>query len=267
MIIIGERLNSSRQAVRLALEKRDEAFLIKEAFDQVKAGAQYLDVNVSVLPDREIELIKWVIPLIQSQVNVPLAIDSPNPKALATGLALHRGRAFLNSLTLDKERWNLTIPLIKEFKPFVIALCLDESGLPDSPEKTLELAQKIRDNLEKEGLDPADVFLDPLVRPLGVNFKAGSLFLESLRLIKRQFPGLKTVAGISNVSFGLPHRSLLNRTLLTLAIEAGLDAAIFDPCDSEMLAALKAAQAISGQDSYLKNFLNFIREKRTKSKD
>lgn len=262
MIIIGERLNSSRKSVRLALENRDEDFLIKEALDQVRAGAQYLDVNVSVLPDQEIELIKWVIPLIQSQVNVPLAIDSPNPQALATGLALHRGRAFLNSLTLEKERWNLTIPLIREYRPFVIALCLDESGLPDSPRKTLELAQKMRDSLEKEGLDPSDVFFDPLVRPLGVNYKAGSLFLESLRLIKRQLPGLKTVAGISNVSFGLPHRSLLNQTLLILAIEAGLDAAIFDPCDSEMLAALKAAKAVSGQDNFLKSFLNFIRDKR-----
>lgn len=267
MIIIGERLNSSRKAVRLALENRDEDFLIKEALNQVNAGAQYLDVNVSALADQEIELIKWVIPLIQSQVNVPLAIDSPNPRALATGLALHRGRPFLNSLTFEKERWNSIIPLIKEYKPFVIVLCLDESGLPDSPEKTLDLAQKIRDGLEKEGADQADFFFDPLVRPLAVNFKAGSLFLESLRLIKRELPELKTVAGISNVSFGLPSRSLLNRIFLAFAVEAGLDAAIFDPCDSEMLAALSAAQAINGQDKYLKNFLNFIREKKSINKD
>ncbi len=264
MIIIGERLNSSRRTVRFALEKMDEDFLIKEALDQVKAGAQYLDLNVSALPEREIELLKWAIPLIQSQINVPLAIDSPNPHALAIGLAFHRGRPILNSLTFEKERWNLTIPLIKDYKPLIIALCLDESGLPPSPEKTLELAQKIIDGLEKEGIDPHDVFLDPLVRPLGVNFKAGSLFLESLRLIKRQLPGLKTVAGISNISFGLPHRSLLNRTLLTLAVEAGLDAAIFDPCDGEMLAAVRAAQAISGQDRNLKNFLKYIRDNKPK---
>ncbi len=102
---------------------------------------------------------------------------------------------------------------------------------------------------------------------MAVNFKAGSLFLESLRLIKRELPELKTVAGISNVSFGLPSRSLLNRIFLAFAVEAGLDAAIFDPCDSEMLAALSAAQAINGQDKYLKNFLNFIREKKSINKD
>jgi len=265
MIIIGERLNSSRKAIRIALENRDEDFLIKEALNQVRAGAHYLDVNVSALAEKEIELLKWLVPLIQSRTDLPLSIDSPNPEALAAGLTVHRGRPFLNSLTLEKNRWTALIPLIKEYKPLVIALCLDESGLPDSPEKTLELAQKIREGLEREGIDLDSVYFDPLVRPVGINFKAGVLFIQSLRLIKLKLPDIKTVAGISNVSFGLPRRSLLNRTLLALAVEAGLDAAIFDPCDGEMMATLKAAQALAGQDNYLKNFLKFIREKKSES--
>ncbi|MCX7973597.1 MAG: dihydropteroate synthase [Candidatus Aminicenantes bacterium] len=260
MIIIGERLNSSRKTVRIALEKRDEEFILKEAYEQVKAGANFLDINVSALPDQEIELLRWIIPLIQSNLDICLALDSPNPQAFAEGLPLHRGRAFLNSLTLEKNRWNSIIPLIKKYNPLVIVLCLDETGLPGSPEKILKLAQKIKNDLEKEGIELADVFFDPLVRPLGVNFKAGAIFLQSLRLIKLNLPEIKTVAGISNVSFGLPRRSLLNRTLLTLAIEAGLDAAIIDPCDVEIMASLKATLAISGQDNYLKGYLKFVRE-------
>lgn len=264
MIIIGERLNSSRRSFRAALESRDEQFILKEAEEQVKAGANFLDLNVSALPDQEIDLLRWIIPLIQNHLDICLSLDSANPQALAEGLSLHRGRAILNSITLEKHRWQAILPLIKKYKPLVIALCLDESGLPETPEKTLDLARRIKDGFEQEGLTLDDVFFDPLVRPLGVNDKAGVIFLQSLRLIKFHFPQLKTVAGISNISFGLPHRPLLNRTFLTLAIEAGLDAAILDPCDAEIMATVKAALALGGRNNHLKNYLKYIREKKEK---
>jgi len=212
-------------------------------------------------------LLRWAVPLLQERVDLPLAIDSPHPLAIEVGLSLHRGRAFLNSLSLEKNRWEELLPIIKEYRPLIVALCLDEAGLPSTPEETLQLAQRISTKLEKEGLDPADVFLDPLVRPLGVDYKAGTLFLLSLRLIKQELPAFRTIAGISNISFGLPLRSLLNRSLLSLAVEVGLDAAIIDPCDSEMTASLKASEALCGRDINLKAYLSYARERKRTQKN
>lgn len=261
MIIIGERLNSSRLPVREALEKRDLSFLLEEALRQKMAGADFLDLNAAALADQEIDLLKWAIPLIQEKTDLPLAIDSPHPEALEAGLGLHRGRAVLNSLTLEKTKWPKLIPLIKKYKPLIIALCLGESGLPQTPQQALDFALKMADCLEKEGISPADVFLDPLVRPIGVDYRAGLLFIQSLRLIRDKLPDYRTVAGISNVSFGLPRRSLLNRTLLAMAVEAGLEAALIDPCDHEVMASLRAAEALAGKDPHLKGYLRFIRQK------
>ncbi len=261
MIIIGERLNSSRLPVREALEKKDASFLLEEARRQKTAGADFLDLNASALPDQEVELLKWAVPLIQEKTDLPLAIDSPHHEAIETGLSVHQGRAVLNSLTLEKTKWPRLIPLVKKYKPLIIALCLGESGLPQTPQEALEAALKMAHSLEKEGINPADVFLDPLVRPIGVDYRAGLLFIQSLRAIKARLPQYRTVAGISNVSFGLPRRSLLNRTLLALAVEAGLDAAIIDPCDHEVMGSLRAAEALLGKDPNLKGYLRFIRQK------
>jgi 5-methyltetrahydrofolate--homocysteine methyltransferase len=138
---------------------------------------------------------------------------------------------------------------------------LDENGPPNSASCALELAEKLVTLLTKEGSSLEDIFIDPLVRPIGADAKVGTIFLESLEKIKVHLPGVKTIAGLSNVSFGLPQRKLLNRTFLVLAIQNGLDAAICDPLDAELQAALRAAQALLGGDPSLKNYLRFIREK------
>jgi 5-methyltetrahydrofolate--homocysteine methyltransferase len=263
MIIVGERLNSSRQPVFRALDKKDEKFIVDEAKRQEKAGAGYIDVNTAALLDKEIETLRWAVPLLQKVLKVPLSIDTPNPEAMKEGLSLHKGQALLNSLTGEKERIKTFLPLIKEHKPQVIVLCLDESGLPKSLDKELSVAQKMVDLLEKEGLRAEDIFIDPLVRPIGVDQNAAGLFLESLEKIKRKLPDVKTIAGISNVSFGLPKRSLLNRTFLTLALSKGLDAAILDPLDKKIFPTIRSTQALLGKDPSLKNYLAYIRENKT----
>jgi cobalamin-dependent methionine synthase I len=260
MIIIGERLNSSRQPVFEALTDRDETYIVKDAVRQEKAGAGYIDLNTAALLEREIETLKWMIPLLQNQIAVPLSIDTTNAEAMAAGLEIHRGRALLNSLSGERERIRMFLPLIKEHKPRVLVLCLDDDGLPDTSDKELAVARKMVDLLESEGVDRQDIFIDPLVRPIGVDENAAGLFLESLDKIKQALPGVKTVAGVSNVSYGLPRRSLLNRTFLILAMGKGLDAAILDPLDLEISAALKSARALLGSDPSLKGFLAFVRE-------
>lgn len=262
MIIVGERLNSSRPPVFKALEEKDERFLIKEAKRQEEAGASYIDLNTAALLDKEIETLRWAIPLLQKELKVPLSIDTPNPEAMEEGLGLHKGQALLNSLTGERERIKAFLPLIKEYKPCIIVLCLDDTGLPKTSDKELSIAQRMVELLNKEGIEPGDIFIDPLVRPVSVDQGAVNLFLESLEKIKKNLPKVKTIAGISNVSFGLPQRRLLNRTFLTLAISKGLDTAILDPLDKKIFSAIHSARAILGRDPSLRNYLAFVRGKK-----
>lgn len=259
MIIVGERLNSSRRPVFQALNNKDKKYLIDQAQKQEKAGASYIDLNTAALLDKEEETLKWVIPLLQKEVNIPFSIDTPNPEAMDEGLKNHNRQALLNSLSGEAERIKAFLPLIKEYRPRVIVLCLDDSGLPKTSDQELSIADKMLSLLEKEGVSPEDIFMDPLVRPIGVDQSAGELFLESLEKIKKNLPSVNTIAGISNVSFGLPRRKLLNRVFLTLALHRGLDAAILDPLDREILAALSSAEALLGKDPALKNYLKSIR--------
>ena len=259
MIIIGERLNSTRTSVLEALQSRNAEFVCDQARKQEQAGAAFIDLNAAALMDGEIDGLRWAIPLLQGAVGVPLAIDTPNTKAMAAALELHRGRALLNSLAGTDASLEALLPIIRDFKPRVIALCLEEDGPPASSDKAAARAEKLVEALARVGVEPEDVFLDPLVRPVGVEGGAGALFLDSVEKIKRRLPQVKTIAGLSNVSFGLPHRRLLNRTFLSLAMARGLDAAICDPLDAELQAVLAAAGALLGEESELADYLRFSR--------
>lgn len=258
---MGERLNSSRQPVFKAFDQRNERYILEDAKKQEKAGANYIDLNTAALLDKEIQALQWAIPLLQKELSIPISIDTPSHEAMREGLSLHKGKALLNSLTGETERIKSFLPLIKEYKPRVIVLCLDDKGIPKTSDKELSIAQRMVELLVNEGVDLGDIFVDPLVRPIGVDPNAVNLFLESLEKIKKNLPEIKTIAGISNVSFGLPQRSVLNRTFLILALSKGLDAAILDPLDKEIISAILSAQALLGEDPFLKNYLNFIRNK------
>jgi 5-methyltetrahydrofolate--homocysteine methyltransferase len=259
MIIVGERLNSSRRSVLDAFNRKDKKYFIDQAQRQEKAGASYIDLNTAALLDKEVQALEWTIPLLQEELNIPLSVDTPNPDAMEAGLKIHKGQALLNSISGEAKRIKAFLPLIKEYKPRIIVLCLDDEGLPETSDKELSIARKIVDLLDKEGVKGEDIFIDPLVRPIGVYQKAGELFLEALKKIKKYLPSVNTIAGVSNVSFGLPRRKSLNRAFLVLAIQMGLDAAILDPLDREILAAVRSSEALLGKDPSLKKHLNFIR--------
>jgi cobalamin-dependent methionine synthase I len=259
LIIIGERLNSSRETVLEALQCRDSGFIRKQALSQEQAGAAYIDLNAAALMDGEIEGLHWAIPLLQSEVKIPLSVDTPNPKAMEAALKIHKGRALLNSVTGERSSLDMLLPIIREFKPRVIALCLEETGPPTSAGIAVYRAEKLIEALTSAGLEPGDIFLDPLVRPIGVGTTSGALFLDSVEAIKRAMPHVMTMAGLSNVSFGMPQRRLINRTFLALAMARGLDAAICDPLDAEIQATTHAAAALLGQDPYLKSYLRYSR--------
>lgn len=260
MIIVGERLNSSRRPVFHALDQKDKKYLVDQAQKQEKAGASYIDLNTAALLEKEVKTLKWAISFLQKEVKIPLSIDTPNPEAMEEGLKNHKGQALLNSLSGETRRIKSILPLVKEYKPRVIVLCLDDDGLPKTADKELAIAKKMISLLEKEGVSPEDIFIDPLVRPIGVDQESGKLFLESLEKIKKNLPSVKTIAGISNVSFGLPRRKLINRVFLILALQRGLDAAILDPLDKEILTTLGSVEALLGKDPALKKYLKQIRK-------
>lgn len=247
MIIIGERLNSSRPAVREAFAKRNASYLTEQARRQALAGAAFLDINAAALLEVEAEVLRWAVPLLQEATGIPLSIDTVDPAAMEAALGAHRGRALLNSITGEKTKTERWLPLIKRYHPRVIVLCLDDRGAATTPVRALAIARRMTGLLLRQGLEYEDVFVDPLVHSVAADREAAGRFLASLRMIKKSLPGIRTVAGLSNISFGLPHRRPLNRAFLVMALEAGLDAAICDPLDKDLRVALAAGEAVLGR--------------------
>ncbi|WP_258360624.1 dihydropteroate synthase [Moorella sulfitireducens] len=260
MLIVGEKINSSRLQARQILAGRDKEGLLHLAREQVAAGAAKLDVNAGALMDAEPEALKWAVETIQGVMDISLVLDSPNPAALAAALPAHRGQAMINSITLEPGRFKGIVPLVKEYGCQIVALCLDGRQIPATAAERMEIAEELVAKLQEEGIDKDNIYLDPLVHTVGTSEKAGVEFLATLRLIKERLPGIKTICGLSNISFGLPARRLVNRTFLVLAVAGGLDAAVLDPLDRELMAALTATELLLGRDRYCQRFLRQYKE-------
>jgi len=259
MIIVGERINSSRAPIARALEAKDAAFIQREAALQVAAGADYVDVNAGALAKDEAAYLEWLVAVVQEAVDKPLCIDTPDPRAMAPALKRHRGKALVNSITAERERYQTVLPLVKGYRCGVIALCLSEAGMPGTTDEGVAIASRLIDALTSEGVPLGDIYIDPLVRPISVSYKAASVALETISQVMARYPGVHTICGLSNVSFGLPGRRLLNRAFAVLARQQGLDAAILDPCDRELMACLVAAEAMLGGDDYCMNYIRAYR--------
>jgi 5-methyltetrahydrofolate--homocysteine methyltransferase len=260
MIIVGERLNSTREEIARAIEARDASFIRDAAQAQVAAGAHFLDVNAGTFLDDEPACLTWLVRTVQEAVDVPLSLDSARPQALIPALEAHRGRAMLNSISGERERMGNILPLVEKFDPAVIALCMDERGLPATPEQALEVAERLVEALSSSGAKAEGIYLDPLVLPVGTDPGAGMRTLRTLARMKERFPAVKTICGLSNVSFGLPARSLLNRSYLPMLIASGIDAVIADPLDRRLMAALRASLALTGRDAHCRDYLRSYRE-------
>jgi 5-methyltetrahydrofolate--homocysteine methyltransferase len=254
MIIIGEKLNSTLKSIRPAMESRDKQAIQDLAQRQVRAGADFIDVNAGMFHENESEVLQWLIETIQEVTDTPFAIDSPSAQAILTGLKANRnGKAIINSITAEKARYDALIPLIKQFDTKVIALCMDDSGMPETYEKRVDIARTLIKNLTSEGVALDDIFIDPMVRPVAT----GS---ETIRQIKKEFPDVHIACGLSNISFGLPARKILNQSFLVAAMAAGMDGAIVDPLDKKLMSFVYASEALLGKDDYCMEFLTKFRE-------
>ena len=260
MLIIGEKINTSLCGVEEAVKTRDKDFIQNLAKKQVDSGADVLDINVGTRIHSEVKDMKWMIGIVQEVVDVPLCVDSPRPEAVKVGLAECKGEAMINSITAEKKRMEELLPLLERFGCKIIALTMDDRGIPQDIERRYEIADKLIRALTKAGISLSDIYIDPLVRPVSTDSSSGLIVLKSIKKIMSSFEHVHTICGLSNISFGLPARAVLNKSFLLLAISMGLDSAILDPLDREMMAMIRAGEVLLGKDEYCLKYLTSFRE-------
>lgn len=258
MQIIGESINSNIPATGKAIQSRDASFLAQLAREQRDAGADMLDICAAAAGVNEIEVLPWLVQLVQAEVDTPLVLDSLNAQALEAALAVCQRRVIINSLSDEERRWQELLPLVVGYRCGAIVMCMGSAGIPDTAQGRLSLAQKLVARALRAGIAPQDLYLDPLVMSLGANWQAGKVTLETLRLIHQKLPEVHTICAISNVSFGLPRRRLLNASFLAMAIAMGVDTLLVNVCDKTVMATLWAANVAAGNDksclTYLKGY-------------
>ena len=259
MIIIGELINASRKAIGAAIEARDAAAIQKVAEDQHAAGANFIDVNAGIFVKKEPEYLAWLVQTVQEVIDGPCAIDSPNPKAIEAALAVHQGTPMINSISLEKERYENLMPIIAGTDMKVIALCMSDEGMPKTVEDRLKIADRLVNGLLQNNVKMENIFVDPLVQPLSVDDTFGTEFTKAVEQIMQKFEGIHTACGLSNISYGLPVRPFLNQIFMVMAITKGLDGAIVNPLDKKMMANITAAETLAGKDSYCMNYLQAFR--------
>lgn len=248
--IIGERINPTGRK-KLAAEMAEGNFdqVRADALAQVAAGAHMLDVNAGIPMVDEPAVLAHTIGLVQSLTDVPLCIDSSVVEALARGLEAYQGKALVNSVTGEEGRLEGVLPLVRKHGAAVIGLAMDESGIPDTAGKRLEVARKIVRRAQDHGIPAADILIDPLVLPVGASPGAGRIVLETLRLVREEL-GVNTVCGASNVSFGLPNRPGINSAFLSMTVAAGITAVIANPLDEESRRGILAGDVLMGNDEH-----------------
>jgi len=259
VLIVGELINSTRKQARELLQARDAGGIVQLASRQLNAGAHLVDVNCAALMADEADCLEWAVRTIQAALDVRICIDSPSPVALRRALAAHRGKAMLNSITLEQERWSGLLPLARAFRPSVVALCMDDRGAPPTAEGRLEIATALVDGLTDAGIPTQDIYVDPLVFPVATDANAVTVFLRAAGLIRERLPDIHIICGLSNVSFGLPLRSQINQVFLVLCLAQGIDAFILDPLDSRLMANMVTAQMLLGQDEFCQSYLAAVR--------
>ncbi|MFH1825242.1 MAG: dihydropteroate synthase [Candidatus Firestonebacteria bacterium] len=256
MLIVGERINATRKLIGEAVTKRDREVIIKEVMEQEKAGAKMIDVNSGKSPDKEIEDMKWLIEVAQSVTNLPLCLDSANPKVLEVALKLNKnGKPLVNSVTDEQKKIEEVCPLVKEHNSGIVALTIDEKGVPNSVERRKEITNSLVKKIVNFGVKIEDIYVDPCIFPISTDTVNAIHSIESIKWIKSNFPGIKTVIGLSNVSYGLPLRGLMNQAFIVLCINAGLDAAIIDPLDKKMVSLIYATNCLLNLDEYCLEYI------------
>jgi 5-methyltetrahydrofolate corrinoid/iron sulfur protein methyltransferase len=259
VIIIGEKLNGTLKKTAAAIAERDVAFVQDLAQRQVAAGANYIDVNAGTPPEREPGDLIWLVQTVQAVTDTPLCLDSANPAALAAALDCVVRPPLINSISGEHKRIDGVLPLVPGRACGVIALLLDDGGIPKDVEGRLMVARRLLGRTRDAGIADNQVYVDPLAIAVATRQDGALMALETMRCLAAEAPEVRFSIGLSNISFGLPVRKVVNRVFLTLALAAGLDAAILDPLDDALYSELLGAELLLGRDRFCRKYTGAFR--------
>ncbi len=249
-VIIGERINpTGRKLMLKALQAGDFDIVRRDAVNQVEAGAKILDVNAGVPGADEPALLQQVLTTVMEVVDIPLCIDTADPKALEAALSMYEGKALINSVNGEERSMETVLPLAKEFGAAVISLCMDDDGIPATPDDRFKVAANIIERAGKLGIPVEDIVIDPLALTMGSDHTSGLIAMQTIEKVIAEF-GVNITMGASNISFGMPDRKFINATFIAMAIHAGLTCPITNPLEPEVSIAIKAADLSMGRDEY-----------------
>lgn len=258
-LTIGELINSTRDEVKQALKEKDEDLIRKLARDQAETGADVIDLNAGESMEDEQKDMDWLIDLVEDEIeDIRICIDTPDPEVLEFGLEKVENKPVINSISNESDKEQAR-EVATGYDAEIIGLAMGEEGMPETVDDRLNETEALLKKCDKLGIDKDNLYIDVIAMTIGSNQEQGQYVIDSVRRIKEEF-GVKTNIGLSNMSFGLPDRPLINRTVFAMLLEAGLDAALIDPTDKDMMDTLKAAEALLGVD---KNCLNYLKYQRS----
>jgi 5-methyltetrahydrofolate--homocysteine methyltransferase len=259
VVIIGESINPTRRKKLVStLQENNFEFVLELAEIQIKAGADVLDVNVGFPGVDDVKLLPETVKMLQDHFDVPLCLDSPNPKAIEAALKIAAGKCLINSVNGEEKSLNALLPVAKEYGAAIIGLCMDDDGITHDPEKRLAIAEKIIERAVRAGIKAEDVVIDPLAMAVSADPNACLVTLETIRLVHQKL-GHNITQGASNISFGLPDRESLNAAFMTLAIYCGLTCPIANP--EKITSAVRAADLVLGRDDFAVRFVEYFQRR------
>ncbi len=257
-VLIGERINpTGKKRFKQALREKDIAYIVSEGITQQEKGVHILDVNVGLPEIDEDEMLVCCVKKLQEVIDLPLQIDTVKASSMEKALRIYNGKPLVNSVNGKKESMDLVLPLVKKYGGVVIALTIDESGIPETAQGRLEVARKIVNECKNYGIDKKDIIVDPLAMAVSSDEKSGRVTLDAVSLIREKL-GVKTSLGVSNISFGLPERANVNAYFLAMAFERGLNCAIMNPNSLEMMQSYHTFRALKGFDKGCMSYINFV---------
>jgi cobalamin-dependent methionine synthase I len=258
--IIGELINTTRKKIYKAVVGKDAPFIQDLVKRQIEAGAHWIDVNAGARHGHEEEDMVWLLDVVQEvSGDTPLCVDSNTPEIHAMAYEKVNFKPLINSISLESDRWDGMAPFLKDKDCDILALCMDNTGLPKSLNDILERADRLVKGLSDLGFENNDIYIDPLVQPIATDITKGKIVMSAVAGIIDRYPGIHTTCGASNISYGMPQRRVINRRFITMMIGHGLDSAILDPLDGKTMETIMTADMLVGRDRFCRNFLNAVR--------
>ena len=260
MIIIGEKINGSIPKTAAAIAEKNEKYIRSLARKQAAARSDYLDVCASVSPEKELETLKWLIDLVQAETDVPVSLDSPNAGVFEEAIKSCKKPGLINSVSLEGDKIEKVFPVIAGTEWKVVTLLCDNSGIPENAEQRISVFKEILNKAESYKIDPSRIFVDPVVEMLCTSEDGIEKILKTIRTVKELCPAVHVTSGASNISYNLPMRKFINRGFIILCVGAGMDSAIIDPTNEDMLALIYACEALLGRDEMCMEYINAYRD-------